>query len=297
MSMHTSFLAGVLSALVVGALTPTRSALKSSKRSAAAHEITIVTTDFSFDAPDTVPAGLTRVRLRNEGSQPHHAQIVRLRDGGTIQELLDTLGTRLISVPAGTRYVGGPNVPPADGWSEVTLRLEPGRYALICFVSGVDHVAHMRKGMTRLLTVTRATQPIPASPEPTADARMVLHDYGFEITPAIRAGRQTIRIENAAKQPHEAVLGKLAPGKSAADLLTWMSKREGPMPGEEIGGAVVLSRGEVNYMTADFAPGDYVLLCFVRDVGDGKSHLSHGMIRQFRVEPMGRAEESRFDWS
>ena len=205
----------------------------------------------------------------------------------------------MTNVPLGTRYLGGPNVPPAGGWSEVTVQLEPGRYALICFVSGTDHVAHMRKGMTRLLTV-KAGKPAEraASPEPTPDSRMVLHDYAFDIKPAIRPGRRVIRVENAAAQPHEAVIGRLAPGKTAADLLTWMSKRDGPMPGEELGGTVVLSPGEVNYVTADFTPGDYILLCFVRDVKDGKSHLAHGMIRQFRVEAgPSAADSSSFAWS
>src|SRR5687768_8283355 len=73
--------------------------------------LTITTTDFTFDAPDSIPAGLTRVRLQNKGREYHHAQIVRLRDGGSIQELLDTLGTEGKNVPAGTRYIGGPNVP------------------------------------------------------------------------------------------------------------------------------------------------------------------------------------------
>lgn len=51
----------------------------------------------------------------------------------------------------------------------------------------------------------------------------------------------------------------------------------------------MLSPGEVNFMTVDFTPGEYILLCFVRDVGDGKPHLAHGMARQFRVESPTRA--------
>lgn len=296
MSIHTSFLAGALSALVVGALTPTRSLLKTHKSRPEVNEVTIITKDFRFEAPKSIPAGLTRIRLRNKGSEPHHAQIVRLREGGTVQELLAALGAGLTNIPEGTRFVGGPNVPPSGGWSEVTMYLEPGQYAIICFVSGADHIAHLQKGMTHVLTVT-PWQENDQDPEPTAGVRMVLRDYGFEITPAIRAGVQTIRVENAAAQPHEAVLGRLAPGKTAADLLAWLSKRQGPMPGEEIGGIVGLSPGEVNYMTVDFTPGEYVLLCFVPDVTDGKSHLAHGMIRQFRVEPKNRAAAGGDQWS
>ena len=296
MSSHTSVPSRVLFATVAAALATTGVAGTSApRRPSALQELTIVTSDFRFEAPDSVPAGLTRIRLKNKGPESHHVQLVRLRDGGTIQELLDTLGTAFTRVPAGTRYVGGPNVPRMGGWSEVTLTLRPGRYALICFVAGEDHVAHLQKGMTRLLTVTptrETTASRTLTPEPTADARMILHDFAFDITPAIRAGRRTIRIENAAAQPHEVLLGRLAPGKSATDLMQWMSRRDGPMPGEQIGGTTALSHGDVNFMTVDFTPGEYILLCFVRDVTDGKPHLAHGMIRQFRVEPPTRAAVS-----
>ena len=290
MSSHTTIPVRLLlaSAAAVTLGTTTLVAPNIAARTRVVQDITIVTSDFSFEAPDTVHAGLTRIRLRNKGPEAHHVQLVQLRDGGTIQELLDTLGTALTKVPAGTRFVGGPNVPLKNGTSEVTLTLRPGKYALICFVSGKDRVAHMHKGMTRLLTVTptrETTASRTLTPEPTADARMVLHDYAFDITPALRAGRRTIRVENAATQPHEAVLGKLAPGKTLGDFMQWMAKRDGPMPGEEVGGVTGLSQGEVNFLTVDFTPGDYILLCFVRDLTDGKPHLAHGMVRQFTVEP------------
>jgi hypothetical protein len=32
------------------------------------------------------------------------------------------------------------------------------------------------------------------------------------------------------------------------------------------------------------ALGEYVLLCFVPDSGDGRPHVAHGMVRRLRVE-------------
>jgi hypothetical protein len=47
--------------------------------------------------------------------------------------------------------------------------------------------------------------------------------------------------------------------------------------------------GQLNHLRAEFTAGDYVLLCFVPDSGDGKPHVAHGMIRQIRVNrPQGR---------
>jgi uncharacterized cupredoxin-like copper-binding protein len=262
-------------------------------------ELAIVTHDFRFDAPDSVPAGLTRVRLRNEGKEHHHAQIVRLGPGVTIPKLLEALGKSVASLPAGTKLVGGPNVPAKGGMSEVVLTLEAGPYALICFVSGDDHVPHLAKGMTRLITVTKPQFVVAKSKprQPVESLRMTLHDYAFELPPVIAAGRHTIRVENAASQPHEAVLGKLKPGKTVGDLMQWMKTRDGEMPGEEVGGTVGLSTGEVNFVNVDLTAGEYILLCFVPDAKDGKSHLSHGMIRQFTVSPNTAATSEMFDWS
>jgi hypothetical protein len=49
-----------------------------------------------------------------------------------------------------------------------------------------------------------------------------------------------------------------------------------------MGGTTVIAKGGVNYITAQFAPGEYGLICFMPDARDGKPHL-HGMMKQFTV--------------
>jgi hypothetical protein len=250
-------------------------------RAGAAHEVVVTTTDFSFRAPDMIPAGLTRIRLFNEGSESHHAQLARLEDGRTIGELRDSL-TAGADLPSWVTFVGGPNEPAPGASSEVIVFLTPGSYAVLCFISSADGVSHLAKGMIRSLRVTPA--PAASQPEPQADARLTLDDYGFELTPGLKAGRRTIRVENSGPQPHEAILARLAPGKTVADVLSWLKHREGPPPGETYGGTVALQAGQVNFVTAEFPRGEYVLLCFVPDSGDGRPHLAHGMVRQISVQ-------------
>lgn len=76
---------------------------------------------------------------------------------------------------------------------------------------------------------------------------------------------------------------RLQPGKTAADVLAWLKTKTGPPPGEPYGGTAALQTGEVNFVTADFPKGDYALLCFVPDAGDGRRHVAHGMVGQIRV--------------
>jgi hypothetical protein len=250
-------------------------------RPGAAHEVLVTTTDFSFHAPDTIPAGLTRIRLFNKGSERHHVQLARLEDGRTMAELRDTL-TAGAGLPSWVTFVGGPNTPAPGAPSEVIVSLTPGSYAMLCFISSADGVPHLAKGMIRNLQVTPA--PARNQPDPQADARLTLNDFGFELTPGLKAGRRTIRVENSGPQPHEVTLARLAPGKKLVDLLSWLKHREGPPPGETYGGTLALQAGQVNFVTADFSRGEYALLCFVPDSGDGRPHVAHGMVRQISVE-------------
>src|SRR6478672_10019398 len=50
--------------------------------------ITIKAMDFSYDQPASIPAGYVRVSLVNNGLQPHQANIVRLNDGVSFDQLM-----------------------------------------------------------------------------------------------------------------------------------------------------------------------------------------------------------------
>jgi hypothetical protein len=256
------------------------SELPARDRATPAHEITITSIDFTFAAPDTVPAGLTRIRLSNNGQEHHHAQIARLHPGHTVAELRDTLAAGVL--PRWVTFVGGPGVPAPGRPSQVLVSLEAGSYAILCFVESGDRVPHLAKGMIRELAVVAGTAP--KEPEPKADARMVLLDYEFGMTPSLTAGRRTIKVENRGPQLHEVEFVRLQPGKTVADVLAWLKTKAGPPPGEPYGGTAALQAGEVNYVTADFPKGDYALLCFVPDAGDGRRHVAHGMVGQIRVD-------------
>ena len=131
-----------------------------------AHEVTITAGDFSFRAPDSIPAGLTRIRLFNEGPERHHAQLARLNGGRTMAELRDSL-TRSRDLPSWVTFVGGPNVPVPGGPSDILVSLEAGQYVAAQFVTSADGVPHLAKGMMRPLTVTAGPASIKRCPRPT----------------------------------------------------------------------------------------------------------------------------------
>jgi len=117
-----------------------------------------------------------------------------------------------------------------------------------------------------------------------ADSTMKLADYSFGASQPLTPGHHTILVENAGPQPHEIVLLKLSPGKSVGDFGKWaMEGMKGPPPAIPLGGLGSIESGGHGVFTVDLAPGDYGFICFVPDVKDGKPHLAHGMIMQFKV--------------
>jgi len=244
-------------------------------------ELLITARDYTFEAADTVEAGVTSIRLRNEGRELHHVALLRFEEGKTMEDLGAAMAAGATSLPDWAVEVGGPNAPNGAGESSAILDLKPGYYQIVCFIPSPDGQMHLMKGMAKQLIVTPSTAP--SAPLPTADIVMTLDDYTFTENAPLTAGRHTIRIENRATQAHEVLFIRLEPGKTGMDVAQWIEKMEGPPPGAIVGGITGIDQGEVNVLTVDLTAGDYALLCFLPDAKDGKPHVVHGMARDFKV--------------
>jgi hypothetical protein len=246
--------------------------------------VTITAKDFSYEAPDTIASGMVTLRLVNQGPEMHHVQLVRLTDGKTYADL--EAGLKAMKPgsppPPWAHDVAGPNSPVPGGEQSITQMMEPGNYAIVCFIPSADHVPHVMKGMSKALTVVASTAPAAAAP--VADVSISMTDYAWQITPALTAGKHVIKIENSAPQSHEFFIAKLEDGKKAADLAAWIESPKGPPPGKPMGGISGMSKGAVVYLPVDLEPGEYGVYCFLPDAKDGKPHVAHGMMTQVSVK-------------
>ena len=247
---------------------------------AAPNVVTFTATEFSFDGPREIPAGVTTFRLVGAGKELHHLQIIKLTDGKTFDDLQAAIKAGG-PPPAWAVEYGGVNPPAPGEETAATQVMEPGNYAVVCFVESADKVPHLAKGMVAPLTVTPSATA--SAVEPKADVVLTLNDYKFDFDKPLTAGRHTIRVENAASQPHEIVLVQLAPGKNLEDLMTWLGDMKGPPPGKPLGGIPGFPNGKTTYFDVDLTAGEYALICFVPDHKDGKPHFQHGMMSQIRV--------------
>lgn len=237
----------------------------------------VTATDYAFEAPDSLPAGLTSFHLMNTGKELHHLVLYRLAEGQTKDSLLKGMGG---PIPSTAVMIGGPNPAVPAGSAEATVNLKEGKYVMFCVIPGPDGKPHIMKGMIKELVVTPSSAVVT---EPVADVTIKLNDFAFDIAPALTSGHHVIRVEDSGPQPHELVLVKLEPGKTVEQMAQWSEKLEGPPPGTLLGGVSPMTIGEVNYITVDLTPGEYAMLCFVSDAKDGKPHLMHGMMKQVSV--------------
>jgi hypothetical protein len=247
--------------------------------------VTVRAADFAYEAPARIPAGMTTFRLANDGPNFHHMQIVRLDGAKTFADLQQAL-RKPGPLPGWAVVVGGPNAPDPKTEANATLDMRPGRYALVCFVDVPGGVPHLAKGMIKELTVTPAAGGATVAAAPAPDVVLTLRDYQFDLSKPLARGRQTIEVRTAANtQPHEVELIRLAPGKTAEQMLAWLGKPEGPPPGRARGRGChrtgvdeLLHRGaDAGQLPADLLPprreGRQAAL-HARDDADGDGELS-----------------------
>ncbi len=247
--------------------------------------VAITATDFAFQAPDTVPAGLTTFKFANQGQEPHHVVLMGARaDAGKTMADLDSAMRMEGPPPAWLTLPGSPGVAMPGDSGNVTTTLEPGQYLLACYISSPDGQMHVMKGMVRPLVVVAAAAGAAAPPEPQADIVITEKDYDFELSQPLTAGAHTIRVENAGPQIHEVTVELLAPGKTLADYQAWAAGgMKGEPPTRPVGGFIGPNVGQHGWFNVTLVPGNYLLTCYVPDVKDGKPHVAHGMIKEITV--------------
>ena len=242
--------------------------------------ITITAHDYAYDAIPDIPAGVVQIRLHNLGPDAHHAAIFKLDAGKTAPDLLDAMKTPG-PPPSWAQTISGPNVPAPGGYSNVIVTLSAGNYVALCFVNTNGGIPHYMKGMARAFKVVPSNN---RAKEPAPDTHIELSDYTFKFSKPVTPGMHTFHVMNSGPQLHEIQLFQLAPGKSLAELVMWLSgPMNGPPPAKPMGGIVNVMPGGHAIFRQTMVAGKWAAICFVPDAKDGKPHFVHGMAQEFGV--------------
>jgi hypothetical protein len=113
-----------------------------------AAEVDVVASEYTFDIP-TVSAGRTSFVLTNEGEEAHFLMIMKLADGVTLDQALQSedgsgaegVWSTLLAAPGGEED------------EVISFDVEAGDYGAVCFIPGADGQPHVASGMAVPFTV------------------------------------------------------------------------------------------------------------------------------------------------
>jgi hypothetical protein len=128
---------------MVKAFTVTSSA---SKAKMPATDLTLKLVNYAFEFSKQPTAGHHAIRIENDGSMPHEAEIFHLQPGKTGEDVLKWVATGMQGPPPGMPLAGVTAMTPGKA-NTLLVDFSRGDYALICFLPGKDGKPHAAHGM------------------------------------------------------------------------------------------------------------------------------------------------------
>ncbi|MBC7897806.1 MAG: hypothetical protein H7066_20470 [Cytophagaceae bacterium] len=248
----------------------------------------VIGMEYAFQVPDSVDAGRTVVRLRNDGKVLHEMIVMKLQRGSTVKDLIDAQAAALTVRP----FIEGGNAvlfaPPAKtGDGELVVNFEPGRdYVLWCnFTDGEGKPQHATLGMFKRIHVRDA------SPASAALGAQVVNvdagDYAFRLPDTLPAGLTEFRMQNTGAQRHEISFARIKRGATASFFMSeYLQKRNIDSLYDNDGAILTAYAGDTNRfaMRAQLESGrSYILLCEFQDTPDSPVHATLGMFKEIVV--------------
>jgi len=252
-------------------------------------QVTIIAKDFAFAMPDEVPAGLVSLTLKNEGQANHHAIIMRMKEGMTLDDLMAVL-KKPQGDPSTTSDLSifMPDTEPGAS-NQATIALQPGNWAIFSVSmsdpTGQDQMPDWAKGSIKQFKVTGDATA--SAPPLHADLVLTIGKDDFAMPSALKAGKQTIQVVNASgKKQGYAFFVKLGGDTTVEDILAMFDAFfSGKQPAKmadfhTVGGLMGHDLGQSYYTTIDFTPGNYAVISSIKATDFPYS----GMAKTFTVK-------------
>ena len=246
-------------------------------------QVTITAHDYSFDMPSAIPAGLVHLTFINKGGEVHQAQFFRLLPGVTTAQFIAALkaggpaSTRTLAVPTGGVDETAPGLT-----ANVINQFPAGDYVVACLVVHPGEGPHYALGMTAITTASASSS---ASATSLAnDGTITLVNMSVLLpTNITKPGLRIFQVTNGGPGVHAVDILKLAPGKTAQDVETYLKAPRGPAPFTLLGGIGGLAPSTQGWIITHLQPGAYVAACLVVDPATHLPHAANGMLAGFTV--------------
>ncbi|WP_373395853.1 hypothetical protein V8V91_14875 [Algoriphagus halophilus] len=242
--------------------------------------LSVLISEDTYVAPDSVAAGYVHLKLSNEASEMHSAHLIKLDKGYNTDQLIQAYADSMKTGgprPQWMTHRGGVIAEP--GTSEIYLLLEPGNYTWVCVMGdeSAPHFAGHEHKAFKVYGEIDQSQKLQAQ-----DLTIEMTDENFELDKSISQGKQSIEIVNSGSKYHLVAISKLNEDAKAEDLIKWYSNYNGPPPARGIIATSAIGPDLTARINVDFEPGDYVLYCMAN--AEGTFHLLDGAITSFTVE-------------
>jgi uncharacterized cupredoxin-like copper-binding protein len=115
-----------------------------------ATKVEVTAREYSFDMPGAIKAGRTSFVLANKGQEAHVMAIVKLKEGATLDQVLqsDDQSQDLVETEWSSDIA-------ARGEEEaLTIDVTPGTYGVVCFIPNAQGQPHVMLGMQKEFTVS-----------------------------------------------------------------------------------------------------------------------------------------------
>ncbi|HET9868346.1 MAG TPA: hypothetical protein VFQ06_13695, partial [Nitrospira sp.] len=142
--------------------------------------VVFIAHDYGFRGPDRIPAGLTTVRVVNQGQDLHHIQFLKLLQGKTAAEFRAAIAADSSRLPDWVEYAGGPNANLPGSRASATMNLTEGDYVMMCWIPDKNGVPHVALGMQKALSVRGGKPTKVSEPRPSIVIKQV--DYQFTLS-------------------------------------------------------------------------------------------------------------------
>ena len=239
-------------------------------------------TDRSIEAPEFIPAGLTTIRLQNDGPVRHSLVVFDIDEGHTVDDVAREL-TGQFWPESWAPAIGEVTAEPGES-NEWTVRLEKGLYAATDWTVGPDNVPHVARGVFTGFEVTASEGPEIAWNSDVIEIE--LGDFFFTGLQDLPAGRNTFRLVNLSDdQDHMLLFVPLGEGETAAGMFGNFkySRLGGTLEFEPAGEIGWIGPGQEVEYSVDLAPGNYAVVCLLPDWHPGTAHSNLGMLGQIVV--------------
>ena len=247
----------------------------------------------ALEFPATVKAGLVTLTLTNSDTVARSAQIIRVLEDHTIDDVLKVVNAESTKIPDWMQDGGGLGAVKPGATKSATQNLAPGRYVIWDDEGGDDDDAPGNDALGAkgefMVTGEAVDAELPAvaatvtATDEGTDTKDKKYDFTFE---GLKAGTNQVRFENTGDQLHHALFFPIIGNKTIADVRKAFESEKGPPPVDfENGvGTTVIDGGIAQNIELDLKAGRYAVICFLSDRKGGKSHAEQGMMKELTVE-------------